>query len=196
MNSWGQRFFFTICISNRVFQATGELSSLLYCLRLTPCKWSRCQTPINQHLRQSSVVDIVVKANPNLPHPIVSNCETVAYPSVECFVKRKERSQPLCWRKAEGPLAFVENSITSLAHLPANDHQLSAIKISCRRPVCHSAGFPLCVSAFTCKYFGNRLTIKLLTWLTMVTVDPFINQSVLMPSFYSRCCEKPKCAKS
>lgn len=40
----------------------------------------------------ASVEDIVMKANPNLPHPVVSNCETVAYPSVECFVKERLES--------------------------------------------------------------------------------------------------------
>lgn len=33
-----------------------------------------------------------MKANPNLPHPVAGNCETVAYPSVECFVKEREES--------------------------------------------------------------------------------------------------------
>lgn len=33
-----------------------------------------------------------MKANPHPPHPVVSNCETVAYPSVECFVKEREDS--------------------------------------------------------------------------------------------------------
>lgn len=42
--------------------------------------------------RPTSVEDIVMTANPNLPHPVVSNCETVAYPSVECFVKEREES--------------------------------------------------------------------------------------------------------
>ncbi len=36
--------------------------------------------------------DIVMKANPNLPNPVFSNCETVAYPSVERFVKEREES--------------------------------------------------------------------------------------------------------
>lgn len=33
-----------------------------------------------------------MKPNPNLPHPAVSNCETVAYPSVEFIVKERHES--------------------------------------------------------------------------------------------------------
>lgn len=45
--------------------------------------------------------DIVMKANPSLPHPVVSNCETVAYPSVECFVKEREKSAIVLEGRAE-----------------------------------------------------------------------------------------------
>lgn len=75
------------------FRPQGSWVLFFNRLRLTPCKWSRCQTPINQHLREpTSVEDIVMKANPNLPHPVVGNCGTVAYPSVDCFVKEREES--------------------------------------------------------------------------------------------------------
>ena len=130
------------------FRPQGSWVLFFNRLRLTPCKWSRCQTPINQHLREpTSVEDIVMKANPNRPHPVGSNCETVAYPSVECFVKKKgKRGVSYCiGGRLKCYFAFVGNSITSLAHLPASDHQLSAIKISCPRPVCHSTVFSLSV---------------------------------------------------
>lgn len=74
------------------FRPQGSWVLFFNCLRLTPCKWSRCQNPINQHFYTTSVKDIVMNANPNLPHPVVSNCETVAYPSVECVVKEREES--------------------------------------------------------------------------------------------------------
>ena len=70
-----------------------------------------------------------MKANPSLPHPVVSNCETVAYPSVECFVKEREESAIVLEGRAEVLFClFIRDSLTSLAHLPASDHQLSAIK--------------------------------------------------------------------
>lgn len=98
-------------------------------LRLTPCKWSRCQTPINQHLRDPTSVEVIVmKASPTLPHPVVSNCETAAYPSVKCFVRGKTWVRYCMGGRLKCYLAFVENSITSFAHLPVSDHQLSAIK--------------------------------------------------------------------
>lgn len=110
-------------------------------LRLTPCKCSRCQTPINQHFGEpTSVEDIVMKANANPPHPVVSNCETVAYPS---WGKGKRGVSYCIGRGLKCYFAFVENSITSLAHLPGSDHQLSAIKTSCPRPVCRSTVFAL-----------------------------------------------------
>lgn len=92
LNLWqlrGCNFHIKPCFSGH----RGVEFSFFNHLRLTPCKWSRCQTPINLHLREpTSVEDIVMKASPNLPHPVVSNCETVAYPSVECFVKEREES--------------------------------------------------------------------------------------------------------
>lgn len=138
-------------------------SRLLYFnqLRLTPCKWSRCQTPINQHFREStSVEDIVMKANRHLPHhPVFSNCETVAYPSVAPFAKEREDIQLLCWRDAQvlfsfwGKFYHLVSTFTS--EWPSAAPGSPVILLSF-----------LSVSAFTCNYFGNRPTIKLLPkWL-------------------------------
>lgn len=68
----------------------GSWVACLNCWRLAPCKWSRCQSSINQHLREpTSVADIVTEASLMLPHPPGGNCKTVADPSVGCFVKKR-----------------------------------------------------------------------------------------------------------
>lgn len=56
------------------------------------------------------------------PHPVVSNCETVAYPSVESFVKEREESAIVFGGTLKCYFPFVESPITSLAHLPVSDH--------------------------------------------------------------------------
>lgn len=60
------------------------------CLRLTPCKWSRCQSPINQHLRDpASVADIVTEANPMLPHPPAGNLRNCCWSICGLFCEGK-----------------------------------------------------------------------------------------------------------
>lgn len=60
------------------------------------------------------------------PHPPGGNCETVADPSVGCFVKERLQSAIVM-----GGRPLWGNSITSLARSPATDCQLSAVKV-CR----------------------------------------------------------------
>lgn len=64
-------------------------------------------------------------------------------------------------------MPFVGDSLTSLAHLPVSDHQLSAIKKSAASGLSVSPLSFLSLSVFICKCFGNRLTIRLPALLTM-----------------------------
>lgn len=158
-------------------------SRLLYFnqLRLTPCKWSRCQTPINQHFREpTSAEDIVMKANPHLPHPVFSNCETVAYPSVEFFAKEREDIQLLCWRDVQVLFSFWGK----FYHLVSTFTGEWPSAVSHKNQLPHGSPVVLLsflsVSAFTCNYFGNGLTIRLLAKLPAeATVAACSSQQVL-----------------
>lgn len=64
-----------------------------------------------------------MKADLHLPRPVVGNCETVAYPSVEGFVMETEESAHIGGAlKCCFVFCFWTILIASLAHLPESDH--------------------------------------------------------------------------
>lgn len=137
------------------FRPQGSWILFFNCLRLTPCKWSRCQTPINQHLREpTSVEDTVMKANPNLPHPVAVIAKLLLI-HLWSVLLRKERSQLLCWRKAEVLFCFCRKFY----------HLVSAFTSEWPSAVSHKNQLPQGSLSFYCLFsqclysFANILVI-------------------------------------